>query len=110
VWIDAVSVGERGEFMKAWKLILAQIIIGMIILIATDAMRFYSYITDGNFLCCSWYENDYLKYPFTNAALLFGEEKYTLSTNANKDELWIMKDVCFGSKCFWTIESRLKVK
>lgn len=99
------------KIVKGLCLYVLMLVSGIFLLNFTnDYTSFHRFIQDKHFSKSSWYEENIFSYPYTLYMLKDAEYTFSVSRNASNTEIWFVKDVCLGEKCFWTIINREEVK
>ena len=53
-----------------------------------------------------WFDKSWVKDPYTNFRLLFGQTAYRVTTNGAGD-IWVVKQVTYHGKEFWTVDYKI---
>jgi hypothetical protein len=74
-------------------------------LVISNALDFYDMAHNERYKT-PWYSTNWLREPFTNAALQFYPAKEYWTQNAIKSERWLVREHAVGSVTFWTTLKR----
>lgn len=72
-----------------------------------DDVQTFHFCLNNKSYSTPWFDNRWIKSPYTNFRLLFGDSKHYITTNAVGD-IWVCREVRYRGKDFWTIDFNIK--
>lgn len=96
---------KKNPILIAWSILFGSIFSFIAVMTVGADFLDYQSIMEGNYES-PWYNPNWFVQPYTNYRLSQYKPAYEISTNAAKNQIWIVKKIKVGDKEFWTVDYR----